>query len=413
MKFENYPFSPELHTNLKDAGLKRPTDIQFKAIPAIMRGEDVLAIAQTGTGKTIAFALPIIHFLQEAKKKGNSKGIKCLIMVPTRELAIQIQTVFETLSKNTRINSFCLIGGVEQESQINDLKSGKEILITTPGRMFDLINQGFVNLVSAEILVLDEADKMLEAGFIKDIQDVKKQLPKQHQTLFFSATINKDIKKLAYSLVRNAIRIEISPKDPVSKNIEHSVAFIEMDDKRFFLEKLIKENPESRMLVFVRTKVRAERVFSAMERVGIKTLTLHGDKEQKERIKVLEQFRSGEVKVMIATDVSSRGIDIEGVDFVINYDLPEIAESYVHRIGRTGRGTKKGFAISFCSKEEKEFLLAIEEFTGKEIPVATVNKREYANTIFESEDITHDWKKLMREAEEAPVIKKKGKKGKK
>jgi ATP-dependent RNA helicase RhlE len=250
-------------------------------------------------------------------------------------------------------------------------------------------------------------------GFYKDIKELTTYLPQQRQTLFFSATINEHIKDLAYSLVKNAIRIQISPKDPVSKNIDHCVMFVAMDDKRFFLERLVNENPESKILVFVRTKVRAERVFAAMERVGIKSITMHGGKGQEDRLQVLNQFRSGEINLLIATDVSARGIDIANVDYVINYDLPDEAENYVHRVGRTGRGTKKGNAVSFCSEEEKPVLAVIEKFLTKPIKVLDVKKDDYAQTLLYTEDTTDNWKLLLREAAEADKTKPKKKNKKK
>jgi len=378
-------------------GFRRPTDIQFKSIPPILKGEDVLAVAQTGTGKTAAFAIPVLHILSENRLKRREKEIKCLVMVPTRELAEQITGVFENLSKNTDLQIISIYGGVEQDPQIKKLQSGADILIATPGRMFDLVSQGFIVLDYLKILILDEADRMLDKGFIRDIRDLIKFLPKKRQTLFFSATIDKDIKELAYSLVYKPVRIQISPKDPVAKNITHSVAFIKQDDKRFFLERVVKENPESKILVFVRTKVRAERVLKALERVDIKSETLHGDKDQQNRFDVLNRFRSGETLILITTDVSSRGIDIEGVEFVVNYDLPEIPENYVHRVGRTGRGTHKGNALSFCSDEENELLGEIEEFLGQKIQILEIKKEEYETTIDFSEQAVDDWKTLLKE----------------
>lgn len=412
MKFEDYSISLEIKQNLEKLGFKKPTDIQFKSIPPILKGEDVLAIAQTGTGKTAAFAIPIISILQEMKYSVRyQEGLKCIVMVPTRELAIQITEVFQQLARGTKVETLCLFGGVEQEPQIAKIEKGIDILISTPGRMFDLIYQKHLKITGVEILVLDEADHMLDLGFIKDIQDVKKFLPRNHQTLFFSATINEQIKKVAYSLVRNPIRIQVSPKDPVSKNITHSVAFVEMDDKRFFLERVINENPDSKILVFVRTKVRAERVKAAMERVGIASETIHGDKEQQDRLTVLNRFREGESKVLIATDVSARGIDIANVDYVVNYDLPDVPENYVHRVGRTGRGTKKGLAVSFCSTEEKPILAEIEAFMDKSIRVLEIDKNDYTETIDFSKDTTnYDLKALLLEAEKIEEKRKKGKK---
>jgi len=395
MKFEDYRISPEIKKTLSLLGFLRPTDIQIKAIPPILKGDDVLAIAQTGTGKTAAFAIPVIDLVQRQKKSSRSEFISCLVMVPTRELALQITSVFQTLCQHTKVNAISVYGGVDQNPQIDSLKNGVDILVATPGRMFDLVSQGHIVLDQIRILVLDEADHMLALGFIKDIRQLIHRLPKSRQTLFFSATINTEIKDLAYSLVVNPIRIEISPKNPVAKNVTHSVAFVGMDDKRFFLERVILENPESKILVFVRTKVRAERVFKAMERVNIKTITIHGDKDQKDRFDVMSQFRNGDVKVMIATDISARGIDIPDVDYVVNYDLPDVAENYVHRVGRTGRGDKKGLAVSFCSPEEKVVLDDIESFLDQKIKVLTIDKEDYSATIDFSADNPHDWRSLI------------------
>ncbi len=410
MKFSEYDISTEIRRNLETLGFVKPTDIQFKAIPPILKGEDVLAIAQTGTGKTAAFAIPVVYLLHEQKRSKTPDGVKCVVMVPTHELAIQINEVFQQLSRYTRVNSFAIFGGVEQQPQIEKLEKGIDIVIATPGRLFDLVSQGHLKLQRVEFLILDEADHMLDLGFIRDIQDLIKFLPRNRQTLFFSATINEKIKDLAYSLVRNPIRIHVSPKDPVAKNINHSMAFVEMDDKRFFLERVITENPESKILVFVRTKVRAERVSKAMERVGINASTIHGDKDQKDRLIALEEFRTGKVKVLIASDVTARGIDIPMVDYVINYDLPEKAENYVHRVGRTGRGTQKGNAVSFCSTEEKPILEEIERYLEKPIKVLEIDKTDYSATLDFSADAKSDWQGLMKQQQEYEKKKKKGKK---
>jgi len=414
MKFSQYRFTPEIKKNLENLGFKRPTDIQYKAIPPIMKREDVLAIAQTGTGKTAAFAIPIINHIHRNKKSKRSDGIKCVVMVPTRELAIQITEVFDQIGKHTKVKCFSVFGGVEQGPQIEKLQDGIDILITTPGRMFDLCSQGHIQLDKVETVVLDEADHMLDLGFIKDIQDLIKYLPKNRQTLFFSATITPKIKRLAYSLVRKAIRIQISPKDPVSRNVEHSLVYVDMDDKRFFLERMAKEHPDSKILVFVRTKIRAERVHKAMERVNVETIVIHGAREQKDRLQTMDAFKSGKIRIMIATDVSARGIDIPNVDYVINYDLPDVAENYVHRVGRTGRGVQKGTAVSFCCREtEKEFLDQIEEYLGGEIQVMDLSYEEYSATVDFSEDYSKSLKELMEEADdffENPKKKKKKKK---
>lgn len=409
MKFDDYRISADIKRSLHALGFRRPTDIQFKAITPILKGDDVLAIAQTGTGKTAAFAIPIIDIIHQIKPSSRSEYIFCLVMVPTRELALQLTEVFQTIGRHTRVKTACVFGGVGQDPQIATLKNGVDILIATPGRMFDLVSQGHIKLDKIQMLVLDEADHMLALGFINDIRQLIHHLPKKRQTLFFSATINTEIKDLAYSLVTNPIRIEISPKNPVAKNVTHSVAMIDMDDKRFFLERWIKEHPDSKVLVFVRTKVRAERVSKAMDRVEIKSKTLHGDKDQKERIEVLNQFKNGEITILIATDVSARGIDIPDVDYVINYDLPDVAENYVHRVGRTGRGVKKGMAISFCSPEEKPILDEIESFLDQKIKVLLIDKEEYTTTIDLSKENPYDWKSLMKEEEEAQKPKKKKK----
>lgn len=381
MKFSQYHFAEQIKQNLESLGYKKPTDIQYKCIPNILKGEDVLAIAQTGTGKTAAFALPVIHMLHTSRIKGSAEGIRCVVMEPTRELAIQINQVITTLARGTRVKSMSAFGGVEQDPQIARLAKGVDIIVATPGRLFDLAHQGHLNLRRVEILVLDEADHMLDLGFIKDIRDLTGLLPAKRQTLFFSATIDERIKDLAYSLVKNPVRIQVSPKDPVSRNVDHSLLYVKMDDKRFFLERLIRENPESKILVFVRTKVRAERVQNAMQRVGIETMVLHGDQEQSDRLEMLNAFRNAPFGVLIATDVSARGIDIPDVAYVVNYDLPEKPETYVHRVGRTGRGTRRGFAYSFCDESEKKYLTDIESYIGKPLKVLQLDNTGYSEVI--------------------------------
>lgn len=413
MKFEQYNISPDIKESLEELGFKRPTDIQYKAIPSILKGEDVLAIAQTGTGKTAAFAIPILHMLQrkQLQRKSSKHTLRCLVMVPTRELAIQIATVFQQIGQYTNLGILGLFGGVDQEEQTRQLNKGVDILIATPGRMFDLINQKFIDLSTVRILVLDEADHMLDLGFNKDIRDVKRQLPREHQTLFFSATIDEKIKDLAYALVRNPIRIQVSPQDPVSKNVSHAVAFVAMDDKRFFLERLARELADKKILVFVRTKVRAERVLLAMQRVGITAITMHGGKEQDDRLQMMDKFKKGDAKMLITTDVNARGIDIPNVDYVVNYDLPELPENYVHRVGRTGRGVQKGQAVSFCSPEERPLLEQIQEYIGKPVHEMTIDKNDYRETLAFSTDIPNDnWRQLLEEDRKLAEKQKKKKK---
>ncbi|MGZ5280296.1 MAG: DEAD/DEAH box helicase [Pseudobdellovibrionaceae bacterium] len=397
MKFDKFHLSEDLLRNLESMGFFRTTDIQFKAIPSILKGEDVLAIAQTGTGKTAAFAIPIIDSIHSNKSSKRVLGIKCLVMVPTRELSQQIGEVFNSLAKHTKVKAYAVYGGAELDPQIQKLQEGIDILIATPGRMMDLIIRGFINLNFVETLVLDEADRMLDLGFLDDVENVKRKLTQRHQTLFFSATINPEIKKLAYSQVRStAIRIQISPEDPVSKNVSHFVMFVEMDDKRFFLEEYLKQNPDGKFIVFVRTRVRAERVAAAMARVNIQSMTIHGDKDQTDREEVMTAFRSGACKILIATDVSARGIDVPNVTHVINYDLPEKSENYVHRIGRTGRGFNKGIAVSFCAQEEKGLLAEIEALIGKPIEVIQVSKSDY-KMIATPPDTNKDIDKSLKE----------------
>ncbi|MGV3632356.1 MAG: DEAD/DEAH box helicase [Bacteroidota bacterium] len=398
MKFSEYRISPKIKQQLDLMGFKNPTDIQFKAITPILNGEDVFAIAYTGTGKTAAFVIPVLDLIDSEKRSKAPKGVKALVLVPTRELALQITEVFQQIGKLLPVKTACIHGGVEQDSQIKKLNDGVDVLVATPGRMFDLVSQGHLDISRVRFLVLDEADLMLDLGFKKDIQDLMRHIPKKRQTLFFSATITKKIKAFAYDIVKDAIRIQISPKNPVAKTIDHAVAFIEMDDKRFFLENMLKEFPENRFVVFVRTKVRAERVMAAMKRVEVESEFLHGGVDQKERFGILDRFRSGENRVLITTDVAARGIDIPNVDYVVNYDLPDVPENYVHRVGRTGRGGKRGQALSFCSPEERELLGAIEEYTGAEIEHYEISKGEYFDIISDSEDGSNDWQKLLREA---------------
>ena len=396
MKFKDYRIANEIKTQLYVLGFKKPTDIQFKAIKPILEGEDVMAVAPTGTGKTAAFAIPVLSKIVSSGGKRN-KGIRCLVMVPTRELAKQISGVFREIGAKTNVRVLGLFGGVEQEQQIRTLNNGIDVLVATPGRMFDLISQGFIDISGVEFLVLDEADLMLDLGFNKDIKDVMKHIPRKRQTLFFTATISKKIKSLAYDVVRDAIRIQIAPKNPVSKNVDHAVAFIEMDDKRHFLENILKEYETEKFIVFARTKVRVERVVAAMARAGVETEALHGGIEQKERFAILERFRTGENRVLVTTDVAARGIDIPSMDYVINYDLPDNPENYVHRCGRTGRGNKTGQALSCCSESEMPLLDAIEAYTGEEVERYHINSDEYREILDDTESGNYNWQKLLRD----------------
>ena len=412
MKFEKYPIDPRVVQAIADLGFKRPTDIQFKSIPYILKGEDLFAIAQTGTGKTAAFAIPLIDKILKQKEAARRKdGVLALILVPSHELALQINEVIEQLSVYTEVYSAALIGGVDQDPQIELLQAGTDIVVATPGRMFDLIHQGHLRTHRIQTLILDEADLMLDLGFRKDIFDIIAKLPKRKQTLFFSATINKALKQTAYKIVRQeAIRIQLSPKDPVSKNVDHSVIFVEMDHKRFFLERVIRENPDQKIITFARTKVRVERIAKAMARVDIDSITIHGDKEQEERTEVLNQFANTDMQLLIATDVSARGLDIPAVGIVVNYDLPDLAENYVHRIGRTGRGNNRGHAYSFCAPNEKELLRDIQEYIQTDITVLKLDKGSYNDTLKIDRDRTYDYMSIVEEIDEWEKRKKKKKK---
>ena len=406
MKFSRYPFEQILKERLAALEFKRPTDIQYKAIEPILKGQDVLAVAQTGTGKTAAFAIPLAQKLLAGRDKSKGRSPKVVVMVPTHELAQQIESFIHNLTRGSWIETLAIYGGSKQDKQLAKLETGVDILVATPGRLFDLQAQGALRLQAVKTLVLDEADRMLQFGFYEDIQDLLQRLPQKRQTLFFSATIDQKIKKLAYSLVSNPIRIQISPKDPVNKNIDHSLCFVEMEDKRFFLERLYKENPNQKILAFVRTRVRAERLLTAMQKVNIEARSLHGDKEQQERTAALKAFAEGEVRLLIATDVSARGIDIPNVHLVINYDLPDQAENYVHRVGRTGRGRKRGKAISFCAPREEEMLEKIEDYMGQKIKLLDIPVEDYEATIDLSDSQTYSFKDVMREIQEAEDSKK-------
>ena len=397
MKFSQYRINATLKKNIESYGLYRPTDIQFKCIKPILDGQDVLAIAQTGSGKTASFAIPILDLV--VRNSGQLKGIYALILAPTHELAKQIYQTFISLGKGMDALAVCIYGGVDQKKQIRQLESGASILIATPGRMFDLLSQGMINITCLKMLVLDEADHMLDLGFIDDIRDLIRKIPRKRQNLFFSATINKRVKKLVYSIVQNPIRIQISPNNSIAKNIDQGVAYIEMDDKRYFLASFIKNNRTAKMLIFVRTKIRAERVKLAMDRLKIDTNTLHGDKSQEDREKVMRAFNDGIKKILIATDISARGIDIPDIDFVINYDLPESSETYIHRVGRTGRAGKRGTAISFCSTKEKPLFDQIESSLYSQIVNIPIKKKDYHATLDLAFETKHDWRALIKSNE--------------
>lgn len=400
MKFQAFGLNERLLVNIEAMGFRKPTDIQYKAMRPVLGGDDVLAIAQTGTGKTAAFAIPAIDNLMRSQRRLHYKGVRCIVMEPTHELAQQSGSVIEKLVVNSGLNVLAVYGGVDQAPQIEKLQKGVDILVATPGRMFDLSSQGHLDVSLCEILILDEADHMLDLGFIDDIRQLAKRLPKHRQTLFFSATINEKIKKLAYSVVNKPVNIRISPKDMVSRNVTHCVLMVKMDEKRFYLERVAKEHPDDRIIVFVRTRVRAERVCQAMKRVDVRAVSMHGDLGQKERNTALDQFRNNEVQILVATDITARGIDIPSVPFVVNYDVPDVPENYVHRVGRTGRGLDKGNALTLCAPEEKETLNEVEEFIGGPIPRMVMDSEEREATLdFSAANNQDDWKSLIFEEE--------------
>lgn len=395
MKFTDLRLlQPVIQENIKALGFNRPTDIQFKAIPHILEGEDIMAIAQTGTGKTAAFAIPAVSNLMRRPRRFGYRGVRCVVMEPTHELAAQVAGVIKQLAKGTDICTVAIHGGVGQDNQIALLKGAADIIVATPGRLFDLAAQGHLITSQAEMLIVDEADHMLALGFYDDIAQLVRRIPKRRQTLFFSATIDAKIKELAYSLVYRAVRIEMS-QNKVAKNVTHQVLGVEMDKKRFFLERIATENPEAHIIVFVRTKVRAERVQAAMTRVGLTSTHLHGGMSQQERNKALDDFRNAKVQMLITTDVAARGIDIPAVDYVVNYDVPEQPENYVHRVGRTGRGMAKGYALTLADPQEKPLIDAIQKYMGEAISILRMDEEEREATVDFSKDGSNDWKSLI------------------
>ena len=400
MLFESYKFIAPLAANLQREGFRRPTDIQFRAIRPTLNGADLLAIAQTGTGKTMAFAIPIIDILGRSTHKRTEHAPRALILVPTHELARQIAEVFKKLARSTQLKVLCVTGGGDIDELVRSIPRYCDIVVATPGRILDLVRNKHLSLHYLQILVLDEADRMLSLGFRPDIDSLIGHMPQRRQTLFYSATISPEIKKLAHRLVRNPIRIEIAPEDPITQNVDHALLEVPMEEKRFFLERIIRENPESKIIVFVRTKVRAERVQTAMRRVNIETSIIHGGLERIERLWALNSFSEGSVRVLIATDVSARGLDIPNINYVINYDMPTEPEVYVHRIGRTGRGNKHGVAVSFCAPEEEPLRRAIESLIGRYLPIIEMDRVAHDETLALSAAADTDWRTLLRREQE-------------
>lgn len=370
MKFTDLNLAKPILQALETQGYTEPTPIQAQTIPAALQGKDVLGCAQTGTGKTAAFAIPVIQQLIENPNPNRGKRpIRSLILTPTRELAIQIAESFENYGNNTSLKYKVIFGGVSQHGQVQALQSGVDVLIATPGRLLDLMQQKYVQLNQLEYFVLDEADRMLDMGFLNDVKKVIAKIPKKRQSLFFSATMPNDIVKLANTILNNPIKVEVTPVSSTANTIQQYVYFVDKGNKKNLLKEVLASNEIDRVLVFTRTKHGANKVVKDLNKDGITALAIHGNKSQNARQKALSSFKANETRVLVATDIAARGIDIDDLTHVINFELPNVAESYVHRIGRTGRAGAEGTAIAFCDAEEKAYLKDIQKLIGKSIPV--------------------------------------------
>ena len=367
MSFQTLGLSAPLQKAIQDAGYTQPTPIQLQAIPVILSKKDILAGAQTGTGKTAGFTLPLLELLSQDKSVKPSSHIRALILTPTRELATQVKESVDTYAKYLPFKSTVIFGGVKVHQQVVALKKGVDIVVATPGRLLDHIGQKTINLSKVEYLILDEADRMLDMGFIKDIQKILAKLPKERQNLLFSATYSEEIKKLSDKLLNNPELIEVARRNTSSEIVKQSVYPVDKERKRELLTHLIKEGDWKQVLVFTRTKHGANRLSAQLDKDGISAVAIHGNKSQNARTKALSDFKKGEVRVLVATDIAARGIDIDQLPHVVNYELPNVSEDYVHRIGRTGRAGNEGEAISLVCIDEKEFLSNIEKLIKKDI----------------------------------------------
>ncbi|MFN6091121.1 MAG: DEAD/DEAH box helicase [Bacteroidota bacterium] len=364
MNFDNLNIIEPILQSLREEGYSKPTPIQEKAIPIILNKDDLLGCAQTGTGKTAAFSIPLLQLMHQ---QGRKKGITCLILTPTRELAIQINESIAAYGRHLAIRHTVIFGGVSQLPQTQALRNGIDILTATPGRLLDLMNQRIISLNDIEFFVLDEADRMLDMGFIHDVKKVVAKLPEKRQTLFFSATMPLEIAELAKRILNNPKYVEVNPVSSTAELVKQELYFVNKSDKRDFLSDLLLEQPITSAIVFTRTKHGADRVARHLQKNGIKADAIHGDKSQNQRQNALNSFKSGQSRVLVATDIAARGIDIDNLSHVINYDIPNVAETYVHRIGRTGRAGAAGIAISLCDFEEQAYLRDIEKLIGKKI----------------------------------------------
>lgn len=357
---------------IDEAGYTSPTEIQSQSIPLVLEGNDLIGCAQTGTGKTASFAIPILQLLHQKPKQG--KIIRTLVLTPTRELAVQINDNFTMYGKNLPIKNTVIFGGVSQNAQVNAIRNGVDVLVATPGRLLDLMSQGIIKLNQIEILVLDEADRMLDMGFVNDIKKILKKVPEVRQTLFFSATMPKSIRKFANTILNHPKEINVTPVSSTAETIQQSVYFVEKTEKELLLVKLLKDSND-RTLVFTRTKHGANKLVKKLEKSKILSAAIHGNKTQNARQRALNDFKDNKIQVLIATDIAARGIDIDMLSNVINFELPNVPETYVHRIGRTGRAGKEGVARSFCSLEEKKDLKNIERLIGTKIKVEKFNPK--------------------------------------
>jgi ATP-dependent RNA helicase RhlE len=367
MTFKELNLIQPILAALDRTGYVTPTPIQEQSIPELLAGKDLFGCAQTGTGKTAAFALPILQML-DAQRIGQHSGIKALILAPTRELAIQIHENIVAYSEHLVIRSAVIFGGVNQHSQVEKLRKGVNILIATPGRLLDLMGQGYIKLNNVTHFVLDEADRMLDMGFIHDIKKIIPKLPEQKQTIFFSATVAPDIKKLADTLLKKPVMVAVTPVASPAELVEQSIFMVDKNHKRTLLKHLIKERNMEQVLVFTRTKHGADKVAKELNKSGITAEAIHGNKSQNARERALAGFKNRNIRALIATDIAARGIDIDRLGYVINFELPEVPETYVHRIGRTGRAGAEGVALSFCDPEEKDYLKGITKLMKREIP---------------------------------------------
>lgn len=368
-KFTELPLVAPLQMSLKEAGYETPTPIQVQAIPLILEGHDLLGVAQTGTGKTAAFCLPILQILAKNQVRREPKCVRALILTPTRELAIQIRQNLEAYSSHLKLKHAVIFGGVGQGNQVRDLSGGVDVLVATPGRLMDLFNQKHLRLDKVEIFVLDEADRMLDMGFIQDIKRILPLLPKKRHNLFFSATMAPEVHQLASRILHQPQKVEVTPQATTAEKIDQSVMFVEKSKKLDLLLHLLKDNNFFKVLVFMQMKHGANRIVDKLTKQGIEAAGIHGNKSQGARQRALEDFRSGKIRVLVATDIAARGLDIDGITHVINFELPHLPDSYVHRIGRTARAGAEGKSIAFCTAEEKSFLYAIEKTTRQKITV--------------------------------------------